>query len=420
MAYIVLLALLTQLHERYPNPPPSPESAVSRHSDSGDGSESDGSMSFRKRDNGYDSRTGSDSSDSQKVPSSQRLDSMTSRWTTPSRPSSRWRFNPDITPHERLYVLDIARFSGGKIFLGASSSFPESFDPKGDVPSHARMFWVRYNLSGRRLEPIAVPGADAVVTDVFVHKGSTPVFARDGAGQWYAKGRAFTVRYAVPETYFSDRLPEEALPVPPADGRELRRLARKYVGQPSSLRDLVNRLARYFRTFRVGRLRRRGHGLVQSIMSQKRGVCRHRAMIFVAIMQAYGVKARYVYNDIHAFAEVRGTDGWHRVDLGGAPSRLPRRPKRRTAVKLLSLPGSGTRGGKIAVSLRIIGTVPPVICFSLSSHGRRIVLRGFPAPSPGKQQISLTLPASLVPGRYSLKRIPCSVAGRISMVLPLN
>lgn len=57
---------------------------------------------------------------------------------------------------------------------------------------------------------------------------------------------------------------------------------------------------------------------VELIAGRAVGVCRHRAFLFVLVSQGLGYPARYVYNEAHAFAEIRDSLGrWVRVDFGG-------------------------------------------------------------------------------------------------------
>lgn len=67
----------------------------------------------------------------------------------------------------------------------------------------------------------------------------------------------------------------------------------------------------------------RSRSLWLDLTSMQLGVCRHRAMAFVAAANALGFEARYVHNEAHAFVEVRGEAGpWWRIDLGGAADGL--------------------------------------------------------------------------------------------------
>ncbi len=70
----------------------------------------------------------------------------------------------------------------------------------------------------------------------------------------------------------------------------------------------------------------KNQSLFKTILLQKRGVCRHRAFVFVAIAQAWGFRARLVSNEAHAFAEVFNNDTWYLVDLGGAANNIEQNP----------------------------------------------------------------------------------------------
>ena len=61
--------------------------------------------------------------------------------------------------------------------------------------------------------------------------------------------------------------------------------------------------------------------LLNTIMHEMKGVCSHRAKIFMAIAEKAGIKARAINNDVHEFVEVFDKDlrKWIKLDLGGGP-----------------------------------------------------------------------------------------------------
>ncbi|MDX1837334.1 hypothetical protein DIZ81_05315 [Legionella taurinensis] len=59
--------------------------------------------------------------------------------------------------------------------------------------------------------------------------------------------------------------------------------------------------------------------ILNSIIHERQGVCRHRTWAFMALADVLNLEARAIYNDCHAYIEVKEQGGWHRLDLGGAP-----------------------------------------------------------------------------------------------------
>ncbi|QRN03296.1 hypothetical protein GH742_05125 [Legionella sp. MW5194] len=59
--------------------------------------------------------------------------------------------------------------------------------------------------------------------------------------------------------------------------------------------------------------------ILNSIIHERQGACRHRTWAFMALADVLNIEARAIYNDCHAYIEVKEQDDWQRVDLGGAP-----------------------------------------------------------------------------------------------------
>jgi len=87
----------------------------------------------------------------------------------------------------------------------------------------------------------------------------------------------------------------------------------------------LTRLIAYLRAFRMEPLTTPpGADPYLSLAFGRRGVCRHRAFVFVVTAQGLGIPARIVTNEVHAFAEIYvPTVGWVRVDLGGEARLAP-------------------------------------------------------------------------------------------------
>lgn len=67
-----------------------------------------------------------------------------------------------------------------------------------------------------------------------------------------------------------------------------------------------------------------GHDYLQSILTQRKGACRHRALAFKALLQKTHphFPVRMVLNECHAFVEIKVKHKWIQCDLGGYPAEL--------------------------------------------------------------------------------------------------
>jgi len=87
----------------------------------------------------------------------------------------------------------------------------------------------------------------------------------------------------------------------------------------------LTKLVNYFRSFRESDVLPQASlpsELYQEISLTQKGVCRHRSYAFVVTALSWGLPARLVHNEAHAWAEVFDSELWHRIDLGGAASDL--------------------------------------------------------------------------------------------------
>ncbi|NBX84596.1 MAG: hypothetical protein EBQ95_03195 [Gammaproteobacteria bacterium] len=62
--------------------------------------------------------------------------------------------------------------------------------------------------------------------------------------------------------------------------------------------------------------------LLEAIMTQKVGACRHRAVAFKHQMDLLNIPCRIIFNDCHAYAEVQHNRQWHACQLGGYAAEL--------------------------------------------------------------------------------------------------
>ncbi|MBQ9394603.1 MAG: hypothetical protein IJU23_03670 [Proteobacteria bacterium] len=77
--------------------------------------------------------------------------------------------------------------------------------------------------------------------------------------------------------------------------------------------------------------------LVQQMLWEKKGLCRHRAIMMVLAARAMGCSARIAANEIHAFVELKMDGHWYPVELGGDARSLTIQPTSpRLAAKTVS------------------------------------------------------------------------------------
>lgn len=62
--------------------------------------------------------------------------------------------------------------------------------------------------------------------------------------------------------------------------------------------------------------------LLNTIIAENIGACRHRVQAFMAIAKEFSLPVRAIYNDVHAFIEVLNNGQWEKWDLGGFPANL--------------------------------------------------------------------------------------------------
>ena len=70
---------------------------------------------------------------------------------------------------------------------------------------------------------------------------------------------------------------------------------------------------------------------LNAIISEKKGICRHRAFAFAWIANSWGYNTRIVVNEVHAFIEIFYQNHWYPVELGGSARSLTTKPASFTA-----------------------------------------------------------------------------------------
>ena len=178
---------------------------------------------------------------------------------------------------------------------------------------------------------------------------SRPVrFYVDGADNYYVvSSEAGETRLVfvtdAPWTYFgspvagevrASDVPAELRPsLPPRVARAAAQVASHLGLDPAApVERNLTRLVTYLRSFRTEETSApSGADPYLTLALGRRGVCRHRAFVFVVTAQALGLPARFVSNEVHAFAEVFvPTLGWIRIDLGGeGPLNMANNPSAR-------------------------------------------------------------------------------------------
>ncbi|MBU1242766.1 hypothetical protein KKD52_01895 [Myxococcota bacterium] len=257
------------------------------------------------------------------------MDPKTDSFTPPDN-FSQSVFTPSIFPNERVWVLNTVKImKNGRVEAVPGPISVESVPVSGSPPADRYVFfWAEYQLGAPgRSSILPTPAPEFLVTEV----PAGAHLLRNAADMMYFKpGRwrqsTLKIRIAAPRTYFrTPAFDDVALPVPRQfDGSvQIRNMSNRVFGRPD--RRFLMKMIQYFRQFDVLPLLPYGNriSLEEAILMQKRGVCRHRALLFFAIAQSWGYDVRLVMNMVHAFVEVRQSGhSWVRVDLGGAV--LPR------------------------------------------------------------------------------------------------
>ncbi|MBR4986617.1 MAG: hypothetical protein IKY83_12870 [Proteobacteria bacterium] len=89
--------------------------------------------------------------------------------------------------------------------------------------------------------------------------------------------------------------------------------------------DPLVELIRYFQAFHSAPLTeapRTGETLESRLLREEKGLCRHRAVLFMVLSRYMGYKTRIVGNTVHAFAEIYHHGRWYPVELGGQARSL--------------------------------------------------------------------------------------------------
>lgn len=247
-------------------------------------------------------------------------------------------FIPAVTPFKRLYAYD-ALDEGFELVVHDKLLRP--LEIGGEARPDDDQFFGDLFVDIVPGVPVRIPsvGPGARVLVARVEPAVRFELQRDTADNWFVVGDArkrvrLVMELAIARRAFGSELGDASWaelarsipPLPPsaraAAGEVLNRIG---VSQAQRPREAVHTLVNYFRTFAPSDDAPRsssGSALYSELALSKKGVCRHRAYAFVVTALVLGVPARMIRNEAHAWVEVSDGLQWHRVDLGGAASRL--------------------------------------------------------------------------------------------------
>ncbi|MEL6181780.1 MAG: transglutaminase domain-containing protein, partial [Myxococcota bacterium] len=166
-------------------------------------------------------------------------------------------------------------------------------------------------------------------------------FYRDRADNYYVSGNTtgtvrINVQMEAPASYFGGAidpslqvrdLKRSLRPSLPASVQQAAERAIAHINPPTqgTFKEQLEALVTYFRGFEAREFPTDAisENIYLDLTLNKIGVCRHRSFAFVVTAQAMGILARYIYNEAHAFVEVKvPRGGWLRIDLGGAAANF--------------------------------------------------------------------------------------------------
>ena len=227
--------------------------------------------------------------------------------------------------------------------IGASPAGGRAYDPAatGGFRHH-----VTTRVELRPGVPVSIPTSapGATVWDWNTSSGIPLKFTRDSGDGLCVAGDAWRdidlsydlvagVDYwnaPIPDTPFTPA----ATSLPDNIRRDAAEVLRRVGGIPgATFRGTVRRLHAYCAGFVVAPIKpseRRANDFLTLALARK-GVCRHRALVFFVLANAAGVRTRLVSNKVHAFCEIQLPDGtWRRMEFrledapgGPWPAELP-------------------------------------------------------------------------------------------------
>jgi hypothetical protein len=259
-------------------------------------------------------------------------------------------FTPSVAPFKRVTALDAVRLDrdGRTPVLAVHPGAVRALRVEGAqvAPPDARprdRFWgsVVLDFSEGARVPLPSVSPESRILTARTEPEVSLRFEKDGADAYFAVAVGPRPRQPVrlvfltdaPRPYFNapvpdvatDTLAHEVHPLP-ADvrARAVAFAAELGVRPSDPLAHALDVLVGHFRSFEESSSPPADGGdIYLDLARAKKGVCRHRTYAFVITAQALGIPARFVYNEAHAWAEVKLPGvGFLRVDLGGAARAL--------------------------------------------------------------------------------------------------
>jgi hypothetical protein len=272
---------------------------------------------------------------------SSKLDDKTSRVDNLDYHSA---FDPSVFPYKRNVSQSRVVEEGGDYRITNDSERMERLSiASGGASANEDTFWGTFLIDAEAgtFHPIPSVSPDQRFLQVETEPEAGVEFFRDGADNHYVRLQQeglvrINAKIAAPRFYFAGRLEgdpgwqafaDREMPPLSDDVRSVARDVVRHIGVSSEMspKVVLERMIRHYRDFETKQLpdEYNSGDLYTAISKQQIGVCRHRSLAFVVTAQAFGIPARYITNEAHAFVEVYWPPaGWRRIDLGGAAREI--------------------------------------------------------------------------------------------------
>jgi hypothetical protein len=272
---------------------------------------------------------------------SSKLDNQTSRVDNLDYHSA---FDPSVFPYKRNVSQRRVVKQGGEYRITNDSERMERLSVEsGGASDSEDTFWGTFLVDAEAgtFHPIPSVSPNQRILQVETEPSTGAAFFRDGADNHYVRLQRdglvrVNAKIAAPRFYFAGELEgdpgwqafaDREMPPLGDDVRSVAREVVRHIGVNSAMspKVVVERMIRHYRDFETSELpdEAKEGDLYASISKQQIGVCRHRSLAFVVTAQAFGIPARYITNEAHAFVEIYWPpSGWRRIDLGGAAREI--------------------------------------------------------------------------------------------------
>ncbi|TXC76305.1 transglutaminase domain-containing protein [Bradymonadales bacterium TMQ1] len=250
-------------------------------------------------------------------------------------------FEPSVVPWKRGVAHDgvVRQLDGTYSTRRRSSSLTSVPVGGGAARGGEDRFWGSFlvRMEAGRAHPIPSVSPEQRVVQVVAEPLVDVEVLRDGSDNFFLRGDVdgvvrVNLELAVSRFYFDGALDERvgweqfATPERVLADADARAVAARVLGARGIERGLspveaLRALVGYYRDFEARPFPQdeAGGDRYEAISALQVGVCRHRALAFLVSAGSLGLESRYVYNEAHAFVEVRWPgQGWRRIDLGGA------------------------------------------------------------------------------------------------------